>query len=158
MLLRVRRLPSPLIKTTEGTAKLARILGIDGFIHVASPLGGISDVDLAISIAVNGALNALKACARTPSCKRFVFTSSSIAATFPHPNVELSVGENTYNDKALKILREEPGKPGLFVYAAMKTETEKATWKWMKENQPGFVLNTVVSHASHLFVMEKTNS
>ncbi|KNG49440.1 aldehyde reductase ii [Stemphylium lycopersici] len=122
--------------------------GIGGFVHVASPVGGISDVDLAISIAVNGALNALKACAKTSSCRRFVFTSSSIAATFPHPNVECSVDENTYNDKALEILRKEPGKPGLFVYAAMKTETEKAMWTWVKENQPGFVLNTVLPNAN----------
>jgi hypothetical protein len=45
----------------------------------------------------------------------------------------------------LKILEKEPGKPGLFVYAAMKTETEKAMMRWMEENQPSFVLNRVVS-------------
>jgi hypothetical protein len=50
----------------------------------------------------------------------------------------------------LKILEKEPGKPGLFVYAAMKTETEKAIMRWMEENQPDFVLNRVVSRISHL--------
>ena len=90
-------------------------------------------------------LNGLKACAKVPSCKGFVFTSSSLAATFPHPNVEFSIDENTYNDEALEILEKEPGKPGLFVYAAMKTETEKAMMKWMENNQPSFVFNRVVS-------------
>lgn len=47
-------------------------------------------------------------------------------------------------------MEKEPGKPGLFVYAAMKTETEKAIMRWMEENQPDFVLNRVVSRISHL--------
>jgi len=59
--------------------------------------------------------------------------------------VEFSIDENTYNDEALRILEKEPGKPGLFVYAAMKTETEKAMIKWMEDNQPDFVFNRVVS-------------
>jgi len=98
---------------------------------------------------VKASLNGLKACAKVPSCKGFVFTSSSLAATFPHPNVEFLIDENTYNDEALKILEKEPGKPGLFVYAAMKTETEKAMMKWMEQNQPGFVFNRVVSRRSN---------
>jgi nucleoside-diphosphate-sugar epimerase len=122
--------------------------GIEGFIHVASPIGGISDVHEAIALATNAGLNALKACAKVPSCKSFVFTSSSLAATFPHPNVEFSIDENTYNDEALEILEKEPGKPGLFVYAAMKTETEKAIMRWMEENQPNFVLNRVLPNAN----------
>ncbi|KAI4959117.1 hypothetical protein J4E86_002838 [Alternaria arbusti] len=122
--------------------------GIEGFIHVASPIGGISDVHEAISITVKASLNGLKACAKVPSCKGFVFTSSSLAATFPHPNVEFLIDENTYNDEALKILEKEPGKPGLFVYAAMKTETEKAMMKWMEQNQPGFVFNRVLPNAN----------
>jgi hypothetical protein len=86
-----------------------------------------------------------------------VFTSSSIAATFPHPDVEFSIDENTYNDEALKILEKEPGKPGLFVYAAMKTETEKAMMKWMEENQPDFVFNRVVSKMFLRFAEISTN-
>jgi nucleoside-diphosphate-sugar epimerase len=135
---------------TPSKAKLSSSLGIEGFIHVASPVGGISDVHEAIALATNAGLNALKACAKVPSCKNFVFTSSSLAATFPRPNVEFSIDENTYNDEALEILEKEPGKPGLFVYAAMKTETEKAIMRWMEENQPDFVLNRVVSRISHL--------
>ncbi|KAL7779697.1 hypothetical protein CFE70_009713 [Pyrenophora teres f. teres 0-1] len=97
---------------------------------------------------VDGALNALKACAKTPSCKRFVFTSSSIAATFPRPNVEFSIDETSYNDEAMEVVRKEPGKEGLFVYAALKTEAEKAVWKWTKENKPAFVVNTVLPNAN----------
>ncbi|KAG9192895.1 hypothetical protein G6011_11629 [Alternaria panax] len=122
--------------------------GIEGFIHVASPIGGILGHNIAISIAVNAGLNALKACAKIPLCKGFVFTSSSLAATFPHPNVKFPIDENTYNDEALRILEKEPGKPGLFVYAAMKTETEKAMMRWMEENKPSFVFNRVLPNAN----------
>lgn len=34
------------------------------------------------------------------------------------------------------------------VYAAMKTASEKAATKWVQENEPGFVFNTVVSRLS----------
>jgi hypothetical protein len=81
--------------TFSSKAKVPQSLDIEGFIHVASPIGGISDVNVAISIASNAAFNALKACAKVPSCKGLVFTSSSLAATFPHPNVEFSIDENT---------------------------------------------------------------
>jgi nucleoside-diphosphate-sugar epimerase len=130
----------------KGKANTARYPGVDGFIHIASPLGGFSDVETAVSIGVNGGLNALKACAKTSSIKRFVFTSSSLAATFPNPDVEFSINEKSYNDEAMQILKKEPNKKGLYIYAAMKTETEKAMWKWMEENNPGFVLNTIVGY------------
>lgn len=81
----------------------------------------------------------------TPSIKRFVFTSSSLAATFPKPNVDFAIDNNSYNDEALQVMREDPARKGLFKYAAMKSETEKAMWKWVKENKPSFVLNTIVS-------------
>lgn len=123
----------------------ARKIGVQGFIHVASPLGDFADVDSAITIGVSGGLNALKACAKTASITRFVFTSSSLAATFPKADVEFAINGNSYNDEALQVMREDPTRPGLFKYAAMKSETEKAMWKWMQENKPEFTLNTIVS-------------
>ncbi|KAF1841928.1 NAD(P)-binding protein [Cucurbitaria berberidis CBS 394.84] len=129
--------------------------GIDGFIHVASPLGGFSDADAAIAIGVGGGLNALKACAKTASIKRFgvgalkiLFTSSSLAATFPKPDVQFSINKNSYNEEAVEVVRKEPSKKGLFIYAAMKMETEKAIWKWMNDNKPDFVLNTILPNAN----------
>lgn len=110
---------------------------------MASPLGGFEDAEAAIAIGVKGGLNALAACAKTPSIKRFVFTSSSLAATFPKPNVEFSIDTNSYNEEAVDIVKNEPSKKGLFIYAAMKTQTEKAIWKWMEDNKPDFVLNAI---------------
>lgn len=122
-------------------------LGVDGFVHVASPIGDLSDATTASSIGIKGALNALEACAKAPLVKRFVFTSSSLAAAFPKPGVECSINKNSYNEEAVAIAHEQkdPATRGLCIYAAMKTETEKAIWKWMQDNKPGFVLNTIVS-------------
>lgn len=42
-----------------------------------------------------GGLNALKSAAKEPSVTRFVYTSSSIAATLAKPNVALAINETT---------------------------------------------------------------
>lgn len=123
--------------------------GTSGFIHVASPLSG-TDPNITIPTAVNGGLNAVKACAKEPGITRVVFTSSSIASTFPKPNVEFSIDESSYNEvgieKGWNHPKDEPEYlKGLYMYAALKTETEKALWKWVEEHKPGFVFNSVVS-------------
>lgn len=123
--------------------------GTDGFIHVASPLNG-EDPKIVIPTAVNGALNALKASAKTPGIKRVVYTSSSIAATFPKPNVQFEINDKSWNEEGItkgwNHPKDEPEiLKGLYLYAALKTETEKACWKWVEENKPGFVFNSIVS-------------
>lgn len=110
-------------------------------------MGGITDLQEALKIGEKAGLNALKACAKNRSVKRFVNTSSSLAVTFPKPREDhdVLVDKHSYNDEALKIAEfDESPMKGLFVYAAMKTETEKQMWKWVEENKPGFVMNTIV--------------
>ncbi|KAF2797416.1 NAD(P)-binding protein [Melanomma pulvis-pyrius CBS 109.77] len=137
--------------TVEGCYDEA-VKGTSGFVHVASPLSG-TDPYVAIPTAVNGGLNAVKACAKEPSITRVVFTSSSIASTFPKPNVEFSIDESSYNEVGIKKgwnhPKDEPEYlKGLYMYAALKTETEKALWKWVGEHKPGFVFNSVLPNAN----------
>jgi nucleoside-diphosphate-sugar epimerase len=108
-------------------------------------MDGSSGSSAAISTGVSGGLNALKACAKTSSVQRFVFTSSSIAATFAKPNIEYSVTEESFNEDALKLVRDDPHADGLRIYAAVKTATEKAMWDWVKGNNPHFTVNSIVS-------------
>ncbi|KAF1959651.1 dihydroflavonol-4-reductase [Byssothecium circinans] len=134
------------------------VKGTSGFIHVASPLGG-EDPKVAIPTAVNAGLNALKASAKTPSIKRVVYTSSSIATTFPVNNgVEKILDQNSYNEEGIakgwKHPEDEPDYlKGLYIYAALKTESEKACWKWMNENKPDFVFNTICPNINHSKVL-----
>ncbi|KIX01426.1 uncharacterized protein Z518_09152 [Rhinocladiella mackenziei CBS 650.93] len=83
------------------------------------------DPNEAVPMVVNGAINALKAAAQEPSIKRVVMTSSSTAAASPQPNVEFSMDESTWNEEAVE-----------------------AAWKWMQENKPGFIFNTVLPNAN----------
>ncbi|KAH7077719.1 hypothetical protein BKA63DRAFT_410328 [Paraphoma chrysanthemicola] len=130
----------------------AHVEGTEGFVHVAAPVGGILDLDVALDLGRKAALNALKACAKTPSVSRFVTTSSSFAASFPkvHLDHDLEIDETTFHDSAVEQakLAEDPRQKGMCVYAAMKSETEKEMWKWVKENKPHFVFNSVLPNAN----------
>jgi hypothetical protein len=122
-------------------------LGIEGFVHLAAPLGGILDLEFALNMGKGAGINALKACAKNPSVKRFVNTSSSTAASLSKPDIghEIFMDTNTYNDEAYEQAKAEQGRAkGFLIYAAMKTETERAMWQWVKENNPDFVMNTIV--------------
>lgn len=53
----------------------------------------------------------------------------------------------TFNDSAVAAAW-DPATPDDFkfyaVYAASKTQGEKAAWEWIKKNKPNFVFNTVL--------------
>lgn len=70
-------------------------LGAAGVVRVASIMMGGSPQEV-IPPVVAGGLNALKSAAEELSMTRFVYISSSIAATLAKPNVTLAVGETTY--------------------------------------------------------------
>jgi nucleoside-diphosphate-sugar epimerase len=132
--------PSHTLTTCQGTA---------GIVHIASPLNG-EDPNVAIPIAVNVGLNALKAAAKTPSITRVVYTSSSLAATYPSNGVKKVLDQHSYNEEGIrkgwKHPEDEPeSHKSLNIYAALKAEAEKACWKWVEENRPDFVFNSIVS-------------
>jgi nucleoside-diphosphate-sugar epimerase len=100
---------------------------------------------------VKSVISVLKATAAQPTIKHFVLTSSSYACFFPRPNVELDVGEHMWNEesveKAYSLAETDPLKPW-HVYAASKVLIEKAAWKFMKEEQPAFSMNTIMPNAT----------
>lgn len=99
--------------------------------------------------AIAFAENALKSAYKENSVKRFVLTSSSSAAVLSIPGAPgVEVLEDTWNEFAVKAAWAEPPytpERGGVVYAASKTEAEKAVWKYHKENRdkrPDLVVNT----------------
>jgi len=93
---------------------------------------------------VNGLLNAAD---NEPSVKRFVFTSSGIAATTFKPNEKFHVNSSSWNTEDV----EAAWKPAPYeaarafpVYGASKTQAEKACYAFVESKQPSFVLNTVL--------------
>ncbi|KAF2006825.1 NAD(P)-binding protein [Amniculicola lignicola CBS 123094] len=124
----------------------------DGFIHIASPMTG-TDPSITIPTAIAGGLNALKAAAKCPTVKRFVATSSSMAVTFPKPNMDFEVNEDSWNEEAVQKGWKHPeGEPermkGLYIYGALKTETERDMWRWVREERPGFGFSTVLPNVN----------
>lgn len=67
------------------------LIGASGFIHVAHPTFDLTDPNVdpnaAMKDTVDGALNAIKASANA-GIKRFVYASSSWAASLPKPDVK----------------------------------------------------------------------
>lgn len=98
-----------------------------------------------ITPTIKRGLAVLKTAATIPTVKRFVYTSSSTAVTLPYPNKEFTIETDTWDDPCIELAwAPPPYEPsrGYVVYAASKTQTEQAMWKFVIEEKPGFVFNT----------------
>jgi len=121
--------------------------GVSGVINVAGDVSFAADHDKVVKTNVDGIVGLLQAASKVPTIKRVVITSSRVAIFHPAKGDNYKVDNNSYNDVIVKLSQEAPAdnplKP-LLAYASGKTEGEKAAWKWVKENKPSFVLNTVL--------------
>ncbi|OJZ85516.1 hypothetical protein ASPFODRAFT_62154 [Aspergillus luchuensis CBS 106.47] len=124
------------------------VKGMSGVAHVATILGHTLDLITGV-IRTNRSL--LISAAREDTIKRFVYTSSSEAATFSsfsehQAGPSISISADTWNEEALRRSRTNTVSPkrGFDIYAASKTLGEQEIWKWAAENRPGFVINTVL--------------
>jgi nucleoside-diphosphate-sugar epimerase len=99
----------------------------------------------------------LKSAASEPSVKRFVYTSSSTAATAPKPNKVFDVTTDTWNEEDVKAAWQPPPYDGRAwaVYGSSKTEAEMAVWKFVKEQKPHFVCNAILPNCNFGKVLVK---
>lgn len=127
--------------------------GISGIAHIASDVSFNTDPEKVVTPMVKKIEAVLSIAASIPTVKRVVITSSSSAATFPAPGVKRHISTSSWNDESLERAwapaPEGESKSfddgrGFEVYAASKTAGERAAWKYVKENQPGYVLNTIL--------------
>ncbi|CAF9941169.1 MAG: hypothetical protein HETSPECPRED_002881 [Heterodermia speciosa] len=125
--------------------------GVSGVVHVASVVTFDHDPNKVIPQVIAGAVNAIEAAAKTPSVKRFVYTSSSTAITAPRPNEKYDLKVEDWNtadvEAAWKPPPYEPTR-NWAVYGASKTQAEQAIWKFAKEKKPDFVVNAVLPNAN----------
>eukprot|EP01112_Ceratiomyxa_fruticulosa_P008053 TRINITY_DN2088_c0_g2_i3.p1 TRINITY_DN2088_c0_g2~~TRINITY_DN2088_c0_g2_i3.p1 ORF type:complete len:339 (+),score=86.14 TRINITY_DN2088_c0_g2_i3:122-1138(+) len=123
------------------------IKGVSGVIHCANPLIGSVEYDEVVTPAVDAVRNILQSALKTPSVKRVVITSSIIASTWFYPTEGRHIDKNTWNDYSVKLASELPKDDptkAFHLYGASKTLGEKEAWKFVQENKPQFVLNTVL--------------
>ncbi|KAJ9158827.1 hypothetical protein P3X46_024373 [Hevea brasiliensis] len=118
--------------------------GCGGVFHTASPVilsTSNPEADL-LEPAVKGTLNVLKSCAKVPSIKRVVITSSMTTVMFNGKPLspDVVVDETWFSDRA--FCQEKK-----IWYAVSKTLAEDVAWKFAKENgidlvtlHPGWVI------------------
>ncbi|XP_048330434.2 phenylacetaldehyde reductase-like [Ziziphus jujuba] len=126
----------------------ALVDGCEGIFHMASPVFfSVNDPQAElIDPAVKGTLNVLKSCAKVPSVKRVVVTSSMASVLFNGKplNPDVVVDETWFSDLEFCV------KQRLW-YMVSKTLAEEAAWKFAKENRidlvtlnPGLVIGPLL--------------
>ncbi|PGH15962.1 hypothetical protein AJ79_02129 [Helicocarpus griseus UAMH5409] len=127
------------------------VKGASGLVHLATPTFQMYDPAESIPLVTDGTINTLEAAQQEPLMKRVVLTSSSAAAANAQPNVEFTIDEGTWNEKAIRAVwakTQDISEHRMNIYSASKAQAEKAAWKWMIEKQPNFVLNTVLPNVN----------
>lgn len=127
------------------------IKGVSGILHIAtsslSDTGGFEeDPEISIPNAVRDVTSIFKSALNEPSVKSFVLTGSIVGATLPIRGNDTKVGQDTYNEEAIKLANapdQDPLLRGWFVYAASKTAAEKEFMKLLAEKKPHFSGNIV---------------
>lgn len=128
-----------------------KIAGVSGIAHVASNLSFDPDPHKVIPEVLAGVKSLLKSAAAEPSVKRFVYTSSSAATTLSAPETKKHIDTHTWNEEAIAKAWAPPPyekERAPAVYAASKTEAEKAVWKFVEEEKPGFVANAILPNCN----------
>ncbi|KAF5674973.1 NADPH-dependent aldehyde reductase [Fusarium heterosporum] len=122
------------------------VQGVAAVVHVAILNELVADPNIAIPATVESALSVCRSAAKAPSVKRFVFTSTFWANTFPTPDISETIAHDTWNDAAVKAAWAPPPYEAdriLPVYFAAKAEAEKAVWKFVKDEKLPWVVNSV---------------
>ncbi|GAA2248398.1 NAD-dependent epimerase/dehydratase family protein [Herbiconiux moechotypicola] len=114
----------------------AALEGVDGVLHVASPVhpGPVDDEDELIVPARDGALRVLRA-ARAAGVRRVVLTSAFHAVGWGHPH-----DDHVFTEDDWTVL----DGPGVDAYGRSKTLAERAAWEFAAEAGDGFELATVL--------------
>lgn len=129
--------------------------GCVGIAHVASDVTFGPNPHEVITPTVSMARNILESAAKTPSIKRFVYTSST--ATLPQLESGVHLTPSSWTDPAVVDMAwAEPHsqEKAPLVYTASKYLGEKACWDFMAERKPHFDLNTVVPNANFGAVLD----
>lgn len=121
-----------------------RTIDVHGVVHAASDVSLCDNPHAVIPTAVESGLNIIRAATRYPKIRRFVYLSSTVAAV----TVKLETAMTVDNDQFNEFAKQKAWEPapydgrGPHVYAASKTQTEEALWKFVQIEKPSFTFNT----------------
>jgi len=128
------------------------VQGVDAVIHVAT-MGFDPDPSKVIPPTVAATTSILRAAAsfEGSTVRRFVFTSSVVAAAMLIPSKEntsgtIQVTQDSWNDAALDMAWAPPPygpERVTAVYMASKVAAEREVWRFVSDERPPFVVNVV---------------
>ncbi|TGO44967.1 hypothetical protein BCON_0438g00020 [Botryotinia convoluta] len=127
---------------------------VEYILHLASPLAGLVDKDKVYRPAIEGTLNIMRDAAKVTSIKKVIITSS-IHAFMPleGPTDGLVLKEDSSLDLSVDLNRDyNEGNDFLTsfkIYHASKLLANQASWEFLQNESPGFVLITI--HPSMVF-------
>jgi len=130
---------------TAPNAFSSAIKNVSAVAHVAT-IGLNPDPNQVIPPIVSAATSILRAAASEASVRRFVFTSSIVAATMLVPGNTTHVTQDSWNEAALDIAWAPPPygpERAIPVYMASKVAAEREVWRFVRDERPGFVVNVV---------------
>lgn len=133
------------------------LAGCEGVAHVASDLSFSPNPNVVITGCANGIRAILEEAKSTSSIKRFVYTSSSNAATKPLVGQVRHVDSSSWNDGILDEAWAPPpyeSDRAYAVYAASKVACERAAWAFKEEERPDFIFNTVLPNYTSGLVLQ----
>jgi nucleoside-diphosphate-sugar epimerase len=119
-------------------------------LHVAVDSGISGNPEPYISQSIQSTIDILNTAKSTPSIKRVVMTSSSMAAV-PWPvDVEYNISPESYSTEFIERAYQEPFTPdkAMIVYGAAKAKSEMTAFDWMKKEAPRFALSTILPAAN----------
>jgi nucleoside-diphosphate-sugar epimerase len=127
-------------------AFVSAIKGVSIVAHLAT-FGFSVDPNDIIPREVAAIRSFLTAAKNEPSVKRFVLTSSIVAAATYTPTSTEHVTSTSWNEEAVKAAWAPPPYDSsrlMPVYSASKVEAEKELWRFREEEKPAFVMNAVL--------------
>ncbi|KAF2500119.1 NAD dependent epimerase/dehydratase [Lophium mytilinum] len=120
---------------------------VSGIAHTTSCMDlTTQDPNEVIPPVLQSITTALEAAKKSATVEAFVLTSSSWATKSAEPNVEEYIDVESWNEAAVKSAWDpsDTGRAPATIYSASKVAAEQALWKWVKENDPKFVVNAVL--------------
>ncbi|KAL9114960.1 MAG: hypothetical protein Q9227_001203 [Pyrenula ochraceoflavens] len=124
------------------------VQGVDGIVHVAGDMSFSPDPNAVVTPMLKSLRGLLETAKKQPSVKRFVFTSSNQAALNRTFNKEFTIDKSTFwNETAVQAAwRPPPYEPDRIwdVYSALKTQSEQELFRFAREENPHFIVNSVL--------------
>ncbi|RFN51319.1 hypothetical protein FIE12Z_4373 [Fusarium flagelliforme] len=123
------------------------VKGVFAVVHLGN-IGELTpDPNVAFQSAEEAALSVCRSAAKEPSIKRFTLAAGLWTSVWCKPGETKTINQQTWNDDLVKLAKSPPPyelSRMLAVYLAARVEAEKAVWKFVKDENLSWEVNTLL--------------